>query len=99
MRLGNRDKKLYLLITGKELVELKRHTWLMAEAYGLDARIERYQGKRPMGFHRWDLDCLIDSIFVALTDDKEYPSKDSKEYQMLSRLHQRLKDEYAKAFD
>ena len=60
------DPKVYLLITGQELDELKRHTWLMAEAYGFDKRMERYQGKRPMGFQRWDLDCLIASIDVAL---------------------------------
>ena len=93
------DAKVYLLITGKELVELKRHTWLMAEAYGLDKRMERYKGKRPMVFHRWDLDCLIDSIDVASNDESEYPSKDSKEHQTLNRLHQRIKDEYAKAFE
>ena len=93
------DPKVYLLITGQELDELKRHTWLMAEAYGFDKRMERYQGKRPMGFHRWDLDCLIDSIDVALLDEREYPSKDSMEYQTLRRLHQRIKDEYAKAFE
>ena len=93
------DPKVYLLITGQELDELKRHTWLMAESYGFDKRMERYQGKRPMGFQRWDLDCLIASIDVALFDDKEYPSKDSEEYQTLSRLHQRIKDEYVKAFE
>jgi hypothetical protein len=49
-----------MLIDGEELAQLKRHTWLMAEAFGLDSRIERYQGKRPIGFYRWDMDCLID---------------------------------------
>ena len=95
----DRDEKLHMLITGEELVELKRHTGLMIEAYGLDSRIERYQGKRPIGLARWDLDCLIDAIDVAKYDKKEYPSKDSKEYRVLNRLHQRIKDEYIKAFE
>ena len=98
MKPGSRDDKLHLLITGEELVELKRHSGLMIEAYGLDRRIERYQGKRPIGLYRWDLDCLIDVIYLALDDNDEYPSKDSPEYFALSQLHQRLKKKYAKMF-
>jgi len=98
MKPGRRDEKLHILITGEELKELKRHTGLMLEAYGLDRRIERYQGKRPIGLYRWDLDCLIDVIYIALHDDDEYPSKDSHEYQVLSQLHQRIKKEYARMY-
>ncbi len=47
-RPGTKDKKLYFLITGEELTELQRQSWKMAEAFGLDKRIENYQGKRPM---------------------------------------------------
>ena len=31
----------------------------MPESLGLDRRIERYQGKRPSGLYRWDLDGLL----------------------------------------
>jgi hypothetical protein len=48
LRPGARDKKLHFLITGEELAELKRHADLMTEAFGLDRRIEKYQGKRPI---------------------------------------------------
>jgi hypothetical protein len=99
MKPGSRDGKLHILIAGDELRELKRHSGLMIEAYGLDRRIERYQGKRPIGLHRWDLDCLIDVIYLALNDNDEYPSKGSPEYLSLSQLHQRLQKEYAKMFD
>ncbi len=37
-----------VLITGDELRELKRHTGSMAEAFGLDRKIEAYQGTRPI---------------------------------------------------
>ena len=47
----------------------------MAEAFGLDRKIENYQGKRPIGFYRWDLDCLDDVISMAVDDTKEYPDK------------------------
>jgi hypothetical protein len=43
---------------------------MMDEAFGLDARIRKYQGSRPIGFYRWDLECLIDVIDSALADEK-----------------------------
>ena len=58
MKPGSRDERYQILITGRELDELKRFTWSMAEAFGLDRRIENYQGKHPIGFYGWDLDCL-----------------------------------------
>ena len=32
-----------ILISGKELVELQKHTWSMAEGFGLDDRIDTYK--------------------------------------------------------
>jgi hypothetical protein len=99
MKPGKRDKKVNILIQGKELFELKRHAELMVEAFGLDRRIENYQGKRPIGFYRWDLDCLIDVIDIALNDPYEYADKGSLEYKALSDLHDRLKKEYQRNFE
>ena len=95
---GKNDIKVNILITGKELDELKKHTWLMAESFGLDNRIEKYQGKRPLGLYRWDFECLIDVLSMALDDLEEYPSKDSPEYKALHKLHNRLKNEYEKTY-
>jgi hypothetical protein len=47
MRPGKYDRKHQLLITGAELRELKELD--LAESFGLDRRIERYEGKRPLG--------------------------------------------------
>ncbi len=94
MKPGSKDKKIKILISGKELWELQRHTSSMAEAFGLDHRIENYQGKRPIGFYRWDLDCLIDVIDIVLEDPRDYPDKTSEEYKALKNLQDRLKDEY-----
>ena len=88
-----------MLITGEELAELKQHTWEMAEAFGLDSRIDRYQGKRPIGFYQWDMDCLIAVVESALDDTAEYPSKDSSGYVALMRLYSRLEEECRQAFD
>ncbi len=99
MRPGSRDFKVKLLIDGEELAQLKRHTWQMAEAFGLDSRIERYYGKRSIGFYRGDMDCLIDVVNMALDDRREYPTKDSPGYAALRKLAARLKDEYQWAFE
>ena len=96
MNPGSKDKKLKILISGEELSELQRHTWQMAEAFGLDRRIENYQGKRPIGLFSWDFDCLLAVIEDALDDQKEYPDKNESGYKALKDLFVRLKGEYRK---
>ncbi len=96
MKPGSKDIKLQILITGKELSELQRHTWQMAEAFGLDRRIENYQGKRPIGLYSWDLDCLLAVIDYTLDDSKQYPDKNESGYIALKSLFERLKVEYRK---
>jgi hypothetical protein len=96
-RPGPRDKKLYFLITGEELTELQRHTWQMTEAFGLDRRIENYQGKHPIGLYRWDLDCLL-CLEDTLKDKREYPDKNTSGYRALEGLLRRLREEYDKNF-
>ena len=94
MKPGSGDTKVYVRMETDELGELKRHTWAMKEAFGLDSRIDRYQGKRPIGFYRWDLECLDAVIRFALNDPKEYPSKDAPGYLALQRLRQKLQAAY-----
>jgi hypothetical protein len=95
---GSKDEKVSLLIAGEELTELKRITWLMSESFGLDTRIENYQGKRPIGFYSWDLECLLAVIDHALKDGKEYPDKTTSGYNALTQLSGRLLEEYHKTF-
>jgi hypothetical protein len=98
MKPGPNDVKLAILITDDELHELKRFTIDMVEAFGLDRRIEAYSGKRPIGFYRWDLDCLSAVIDNALKDERAYPDKASSAYAALKRLQVRLEDEYRKVW-
>jgi hypothetical protein len=42
MKPGSCDIRRKILITGEEFRELKRHTDSMAEAFGLDGKIEAY---------------------------------------------------------
>jgi len=99
MKPGSQDFKVNILITGKELEELQKHTWSMAEAFGLDWRIEQYKGKKPIGLYRWDMDCLIDVLSIALDDSKEYPDHSSSGYLTLKDLSERLKSEYDRNFE
>ena len=99
MKPGSKDKRVSLLIAGDELTELKRLTWLMSESFGLDTRIENYQGKRPIGLYSWDFECLLATIDHALKDDKEYPDKTAPEYHALTQLSRRLLDAYHKSLD
>ena len=94
MKPGPRDIRHKVLITGDELRELQRHTGSMAEAFGLDRKIEAYQGTRPLTLYRWDLECLMDTIECELNDPREYPDRVSPEYLALKRLGERLRAEY-----
>jgi hypothetical protein len=88
---GPKDKKYKILIDGQELEELKKFTGDMVEAFGLDRKIENYQGKRPIGFYPWDLDCLEDVISMVVDDVTEYPCKSGTGYEAIMNLYDRIK--------
>ena len=98
MRPGSRDRRHGMLITGRELAELKRFTFDMAESFGLDRRIERYRGTRPIGLYRWDLECLEMVTEDALNDRSAYPEKAGPGYEAMKRLHERVKKLTEQAF-
>ena len=66
----------------------------MAEAFGLDAKIEKYKGTRRITLYRWDLECLLDVIDVALDDEEDYPDKSAPEFLALKCLGEGLRKEY-----
>jgi hypothetical protein len=99
MKPGSRDVKYTILINGLELEELQRHTWQMAESFGLDGRIDAYRGKRPIGLYRWDIECLQDVISLALKDPAAYPDRSTPGYAALRRLYERVRRLCAEAFD
>jgi hypothetical protein len=96
MKPGSKDKKLEILITGEELSELKRYSWQMVEAFGLDKRIDKYQGMRPIGLYSWDFDCILAVVEGVLNNAKEYPDKGHQRYIALKKLYERLKMEQTK---
>jgi hypothetical protein len=90
---GSKDRKASILITGLELDELQRFAWMMAESFGLDRRIADYQGLRPIGLWRWDIECLVDVIDSILNDPEYYPVQGSPEHQAIKALRDRLQAE------
>jgi len=90
MKPGSGDKQAKLLITGRELDELKKLTWQMADAFGLDGRIDRYAGKRAIGLWPWDLDCLEAVTASALRDERAYPGRTGAGYEAMRALHDRF---------
>jgi len=90
VRPGSKDRKASILITDLELDELQRFVWMMAESFGLDRRIANYQGVRPIGLWRWDIECLVDVINSVLDDPKYYPTQDTPEHLAIKTLRDRL---------
>lgn len=94
---GKRDIKHLMLITGPELASLQALTVHMSESFGLDARIDKYRGKRPIGLYQWDLDCLIGAVETGIREIQTkgqagYGSYGTSDLDSLHRLLQRLKD-------
>lgn len=98
MKPGSKDKPYPILIAGRELEELKKFTWHMMESFGLDQRIEDYKGSRPIGFYRWDLDCLEAVTEFALEDKEEYPDGSGPRHEAMKQLCERIKRLRAQAY-
>jgi len=71
----------------------------MCEAFGLDNKVAKYKGTRPITFYRWDLDCILDVLDMALEDEKEYPNKKDEGYIKLYELFVDLKQAYKETYE
>lgn len=94
VRPGKNDHKHWVRIRGAELWELKLID--LPESFGLDRRVERYEGKRPMGLYRWDLDGLLAALSLVLED--RYQPTSAKGRLALKALYDRLRTEYDSAY-
>jgi hypothetical protein len=93
---GKYDRRHQVLIRGAELRELKELS--LPESFGLEQRVERYQGKRPMGLYRWDLECLLDTLSLEMTDRRLHPRLRRTDLAALQSLYDRLRKEYDLAY-
>jgi hypothetical protein len=70
----------------------------LPESFGLERRVERYQGKRPIGLYRWDLECLLDTLSLETTDRPLHPRPSVRDLAALPSLYDRLRKEYEVAY-
>ncbi len=93
MKPGKNDPRYKIRITGVELTELRRLSFMMCEAFGLDRKIEAYKGTRAISLYAWDLDCLEDVIALTLRENARPGVKpDAAGREALSRLAVRLRE-------
>lgn len=94
MKPGKYDVRHQVRITGAELRELKRLD--LAESFRLDRRIARYEGRRPIGLYRWDLECLLDAVSLAADGHDPFVTRRSRATPKV--LHDRLQAVYDTAY-
>jgi hypothetical protein len=96
MKPGKKDRRHQVLITGEEMRELK--LLALPESFGLEGRVQRYQGKRPLGLYRWDLDCLLATLSLEMEDRPQHPRLRRKNIAAQRSLYDRLRAEYDSAY-
>lgn len=67
------ESRCQILVTGEELIELKRHAHEIPDCPGLARRIQKYDGKKPLIVSRDELDRLVAVLDAVLQDPKGYP--------------------------
>ena len=95
---GRYDFPCSVLITGLELKELKKHIYILCESYGLDSRLDKYKGKRPIQLYRWDMEWIIETLEDVLASADDYPDHNSPGYITLKKLKERLTKIYKKEY-
>jgi hypothetical protein len=97
---GSNDRKYYLTFNEDEVEKLVYHAEELVECFGLNAKIRKYKGKRPIGLYRWDIEALYYTYSYLLEKDFEglYKDKKSPDYQAMQSLVNKLKGYMDKAF-
>jgi hypothetical protein len=96
MKPGKYDRKHRVLITGAELRELKLLD--LPESFGLERRLQRYEGNRPIGLYRWDFEYLLDALSLEMEDRPQLGRLRRRNIDALRSLHDRLRKEYDSAY-
>lgn len=93
MKPWSKDKRKYILITGLELEELQEYARDMTETFWLDRKIANYKWIRPIWLWNWDIEYLIDLIYIIFRQ-WDYPDKNNSWYLAMKNLEKRLKELY-----
>jgi len=105
------QKTCRVVVEGAELIELKRHAHQIPECPGLDRRIQRYGGSKPLGVSLDELDWLVAVLDAVLHDPKGYPCVEYEPWTLeyvpptdercvaCRQLYERLKQESERLFE
>ncbi len=100
-----------IIVKGSELVGLKRHAHEIPECPGLDRRIQRYDGNKPLAMSLDELDWLVAVLDAVLHDPKGYPCVEHQPWKLeyvpsadercaaCRRLYERLEQESDRLFE
>ncbi len=106
-----KEQQYKILISGAELVELKRHAHQIPECPGLDKRIQKYEGNSPFALTLHELGWLIAVLDAVINDPNGYPAiehepwklryvpKSDKRWAICKRLYDRLNAEEERIWD
>ena len=98
MKPGKRDIKTNIRIQGEELVALQNISFLLSECFGLDSRIDKYKGTRPLGLYQWDFECLIAGIEFAINDEETKKSIPVNDVDALTNLFNTINNVYRNTY-
>ena len=100
-----------IVVEGSELAELKRHAHQIPECPGLDRRIQRHDGNKPLAVSVAELDWLVAVLDAVLHDAKGYPCVERQPWKLeyvprtdkrcvvCRRLYDRLEQESSRQFE
>jgi hypothetical protein len=95
--------KWYVRFTDEESDELVWNACSLNECFGLNRRIAKNKGVKPIGLEAWEIEALYEVYSNILEDHtaighQEYANKESPEYQAMLSLVIKLKMLYDEAF-
>jgi len=94
MKIPKNEIPAKIKISGIQLEELQKQSFQITEAFGLDRKIENYEGTGSITLYRWDIECITDILNLTLEDSNEYPDKNDIKYKELEKLNLKLKELY-----
>lgn len=103
---NQQNKQYEILVEGDELIELKRHAFLIPECPELGKRLQKYNGDKPFHLALYELEWLVAVLDAVINDPNgyaviehnpwklEYVPKTDKRYKICKKLYKRLEKQY-----
>jgi hypothetical protein len=98
MKPRKNDIRTNFLIQGEELDALHDVCYVFSECFGLDARIYKYKGKRPLGLYQWDYECLISGLDYIVNNERGREGLSQNDLRLLRKILDRINIVYMQAY-